>query len=63
MEELLRTYALLGEDAVNRLKDKKVIVFGIGGVGGYTCESLARTGLGKIDLVDADTVSLSNINR
>ncbi len=63
MEELLRTSALIGEDAVNKLKEKRVIVFGIGGVGGYTCEAFARTGIGQIDLVDADTVSLSNINR
>ena len=63
MEELLRTEMLLGKEAVERLKSKRVIVFGVGGVGGYTCEALARTGVGKIDLVDNDTVSLSNINR
>ena len=63
MEELLRTEMLLGKEAVERLKSKRVIVFGVGGVGGYTCEALARTGIGRIDLVDNDTVSLSNINR
>ena len=63
MEELSRTIMLLGEENVNKLKDKKVIVFGVGGVGGYTCEALARTGIGRIDIVDNDTVSLSNINR
>ncbi|MBQ4108871.1 MAG: ThiF family adenylyltransferase, partial [Clostridia bacterium] len=63
MEELTRTCALLGEDNVKKLKDKRIIIFGIGGVGGYTCEALARTGVGKIDIVDSDTVSLSNINR
>ena len=63
MEELLRTTALIGEEGVEKLKSKKVIVIGIGGVGGYTCEALARTGVGQIDLVDSDVVSLSNINR
>ena len=63
MEELSRTEMLLGKEAVEVLKSKRVIVFGIGGVGGYVCEALARTGIGCIDLVDNDTVSPSNINR
>ena len=63
MEELSRTEMLIGRENVEKLKDKRVIVFGVGGVGGYVCESLARTGIGQIDLVDNDTVSLSNINR
>lgn len=63
MEELSRTEMLLGKENTEKLKQKKVIVFGIGGVGGYVCEALARTGVGQIDLVDNDTVSLSNINR
>ena len=63
MEELSRTEMLLGKEAVELLKTKRVIVFGIGGVGGYVCEALARSGIGQIDLVDNDTVSLSNINR
>ena len=63
MEELIRTNALLGEENVEKLKNKTVIVFGIGGVGGHICEALARTGIGKIDIVDSDLVSLSNINR
>ena len=63
MEELSRTVALLGEENVEKLKRKKVIVFGVGGVGGYTVEALARTGVGQIDVVDNDKVSLSNINR
>ena len=63
MQELLRTEMLLGRENVEKLKSKRVIVFGVGGVGGYTCEALARTGVGQIDLVDNDTVSLSNINR
>ena len=63
MEELSRTIMLLGKENVEKLKSKKVIVFGVGGVGGYTCEALARTGIGRIDIVDNDVVSLSNINR
>ena len=63
MEELSRTISLLGEGSIETLKKKKIIIFGVGGVGGYTCEALARTGIGQIDIVDADTVSLSNINR
>lgn len=63
MEELLRTSALIGESNVQKLKEKKVIVLGVGGVGGYVCEALARTGVGQIDLVDSDKISLSNINR
>ncbi|MBQ4509234.1 MAG: tRNA threonylcarbamoyladenosine dehydratase [Clostridia bacterium] len=58
-----RTEMLLGKESLEKLKNKKVIVFGIGGVGGYVCEALARTGICKIDLVDNDTVSESNINR
>lgn len=63
MEIFSRTEMLLGKENVEKLKEKRVIVFGIGGVGGYVCEALARTGIGKIDLVDNDTVSESNINR
>ncbi|MBO5286539.1 MAG: tRNA threonylcarbamoyladenosine dehydratase [Clostridia bacterium] len=63
MEELIRTEMLLGKESLEALKTKRVIVFGIGGVGGYTCEALARSGIGKIDIVDNDTISLSNINR
>ena len=54
---------LLGEEAVERLKNARVAVFGIGGVGGYTVEALARAGIGRIDLIDNDEVSRSNINR
>lgn len=63
MEELSRTEMLIGKESVELLSTKRIIVFGIGGVGGYACEALARTGIGQIDLVDNDTVSLSNINR
>ena len=62
-EQFLRTAMLLGEDAVARLQNARVAVFGIGGVGGYTVEALARSGIGRIDLIDNDTVSRSNINR
>ena len=62
-EELLRTAMLLGEDAVEKLQKARVAVFGIGGVGGYTLEALARAGVGALDLIDNDTVSRSNINR
>ena len=62
-EQFLRTAMLLGEEAVGRLQKARVAVFGIGGVGGYTVEALARAGVGQLDLIDSDTVSLSNINR
>lgn len=63
MEIFARTEALLGSEAVEKLQTKRVAVFGIGGVGGYTVEALARSGVGALDLIDNDTVSLSNINR
>lgn len=63
MSRFERSVLLLGEEAINKLKDSKVIVFGIGGVGSYVCEALARSGIGSISLVDNDTVSESNINR
>lgn len=62
-EEFSRTAMLLGEDAVYKLNNSSVIVFGLGGVGSYTVEALVRAGVGSITLVDGDTVSLSNINR
>ena len=62
-EEMQRTEMLLGYDGVENLKNSKVAVFGVGGVGGYTAEALARSGVGSIDLYDSDRVSLSNINR
>ena len=62
-EEQIRTAMLLGDDALERLKSAHVAVFGIGGVGSYVCEGLARAGVGAIDLFDSDTVSRSNINR
>ena len=62
-EQYIRTAMLFGEAAVEKLKNKRVIVFGIGGVGGHVVEVLARSGVGAIDMVDHDTVALSNINR
>ena len=62
-EEILRTGMLLGEAAMDRLAAARVAVFGLGGVGGYAVEALARSGIGALDLIDHDTVSRSNINR
>ena len=62
-EEQLRTAMLLGEEAMQRLQKARVALFGIGGVGGYALEALARAGIGQLDLIDSDTVSRSNINR
>ena len=62
-EQFLRTAMLLGGEAIEKLQKARVAVFGIGGVGGYTVEALARAGIGRIDVIDNDTVSLSNINR
>lgn len=58
-----RTELLLGRAAMERLQNARVAVFGIGGVGGYAVEALARSGIGTLDLYDHDTVSLSNLNR
>lgn len=62
-EQFSRTEKMLGAEAVNRLKNSRVAVFGIGGVGGYAVEALARSGVGALDLIDSDTVCLSNLNR
>ena len=62
-EQFERTNLLLGEEAIDRLQNARVIVFGVGGVGGHVCEALVRSGVGEIDIVDNDTVSVSNINR
>lgn len=58
-----RTALLLGDEALARLKNARVAVFGVGGVGGYAVEALARSGVGALDLIDNDTVAQSNINR
>lgn len=62
-DRFTRTEMLIGERALAKLKNSRVMVFGVGGVGGYVCEALARAGIGGITLVDNDTVSESNINR
>ena len=62
-EELSRTEKLIGEEALLKLKSSRVAVFGLGGVGGHVVEALARSGIGSLDLIDKDTVDLSNINR
>lgn len=58
-----RTQLLLGEEAIRRLKASRVAVFGVGGVGGHAVDALARAGVGTLDLIDSDTVSITNINR
>lgn len=62
-EEFSRTEKVIGIDAVTKLNAAKVAVFGVGGVGGHAAEALVRAGIGRIDLIDFDTVSVSNINR
>ena len=63
MEQFTRTAWLLGDGAIEKLQKARVAVFGIGGVGGYTVEALVRSGVGAIDLIDNDVVSVSNLNR
>lgn len=63
MNRFSRSELLLGREALLKLKNSKVIVFGVGGVGSFVCEALARSGIGNIALVDNDTVAESNINR
>lgn len=58
-----RTELMFGSAAMQRLENARVAIFGLGGVGGYTAEALSRSGIGTLDLIDHDTVSLSNINR
>ena len=58
-----RTEILIGKEAMEKLKASRVAVFGIGGVGGYVCEALVRTGVGAFDLIDDDKVCLTNLNR
>lgn len=63
LNQFSRTELLFGKDAMERLYNSRVAVFGIGGVGGYTVEALARSGIGTLDLIDDDLVCLTNINR
>ncbi len=62
-EQFSRTAYVYGEESIQKLNNASVAVFGVGGVGGYICEALARAGVGHIDIFDRDTVSVSNINR
>ena len=61
--EFSRLEILIGKEKLELLKNKRVAIFGIGGVGGAVCEALARSGIGEFDLIDNDTVSLTNLNR
>lgn len=63
MSDFSRLEMMIGLENLNKLKTKKVIVFGIGGVGGYVVEALTRSAIGRIDIVDSDKISSSNINR
>ena len=62
-EQLSRSRLLIGEDGIDKLHKSRVAVFGLGGVGGYVCEALVRSGVSSFDLIDKDVVSVSNINR
>ncbi len=62
-DQYSRTRILLGDDALKKLRNARVALFGLGGVGGYAAEALARSGVGHLDLIDSDTVSLTNLNR
>lgn len=61
--QFLRSEMILGENSTDNLKNKNIILFGLGGVGSYTAEALARAGIGKLTIVDSDVVSVTNINR
>lgn len=63
LDRFSRTQLLLGSEAMERLASSRVAVFGIGGVGGYVCEALARSGVGAFDLIDDDRICLTNLNR
>ena len=63
LNQFSRTQLLLGEEAMEKLKNSRVAVFGVGGVGGYVCEALVRSGVGAFDLIDDDKVCLTNLNR
>lgn len=63
MTQFARTEILLGKEALKKLAASRVAVFGVGGVGGYVCEALVRSGVGAFDLIDNDKVSLTNLNR
>ena len=63
LNQFSRVQLLLGKESIERLQNARVAVFGIGGVGGYVCEALVRSGLGAFDLIDDDKVCLTDLNR
>lgn len=63
MERFLRTTAIFGETSMKKLNNSRILIFGIGGVGGYALEALVRSGAGSVDIVDGDTVNITNLNR
>ena len=63
LNQFSRTELLFGKEAMEKLSNSRVAIFGIGGVGGYAVEALARSGVGELDLIDDDKVCLTNINR
>lgn len=63
LNQFSRTELLLGKEAMEKLKNARVAIFGVGGVGGYVCEALVRSGVGAFDLIDDDKVCLTNLNR
>ena len=63
LTQFSRTELLLGKETMEKLKQSRVAVFGVGGVGGYVCEALVRSGVGAFDLIDDDKVCLTNLNR
>lgn len=63
IDQFSRTELLIGEDSIQKLQNSRVAIFGIGGVGGYTVEALARSGVGTLDLIDNDSVCITNLNR
>lgn len=63
MERFLRTTALIGVEAMDKLKNSRVAIFGVGGVGGYALEAIVRSGVGAVDIIDGDTVNITNLNR
>jgi len=62
-DQFHRTALLIGQDNINKLRDRRVAVFGVGGVGGHAAEALCRSGIGSIDVIDGDIVDITNINR
>ena len=62
-DSLLRTRMLIGDEKLKKLKESTVLIFGLGGVGGFAAEAIARSGVGHIILIDNDVVDITNINR